>query len=56
MEESESRGRNEGIQIGADNKARDMAIKLLRRNYPVNDIVEDTGLSYDVIMSLKSQG
>ena len=38
-----------------DNKAREIARKLIKRNRPTDEIVEDTGLSLDEVEKLRQQ-
>ncbi|MCL2017052.1 MAG: hypothetical protein FWG68_12485 [Defluviitaleaceae bacterium] len=52
FKEGFKRGFKEGFEEGMATKAREVAKKLLARNYPIEEIVEDTGLSHDEINQL----
>ena len=52
---AEDRGERRGIEIGKRNKSIEFARRLLRRNRPVDEIAEDTGLSIEEIESLKNE-
>ncbi|MCL1994659.1 MAG: hypothetical protein FWG63_00465, partial [Defluviitaleaceae bacterium] len=56
MEKGIERGREEGMEQGLKTKAVTIAKKLLGRNYPIADIVEDTGLTYAEINQLIAEG
>jgi len=47
-------GRTEGRTEGETSKAYDIAKKMLKRNRPINEIIEDTGLSLDEINELRN--
>jgi len=49
LEEAEEKGMRKGKAEGK----RDIALKMLKRNRPVDEIIEDTGLSTGEIQSLK---
>ncbi len=53
IEEGRAEGRAEGIDLGATNKARDIAKKMLASNMPIEMIAEITGLSQSEILSIK---
>ena len=44
-----------GIKIGERSKSLDIARRMLRRNRPVAEIVEDTGLSAEDVEGLKAE-
>jgi len=48
-------GRNEGLVEGEVAKSVKIAKKLLLRNRPTDEIVEDTGLTYEEVESLRSK-
>ena len=45
-------GREEGLQEGSLKRAREDALRMLRKGYPVDDIVEITGLSRKEVEAL----
>ncbi len=45
-------GREEGLQEGSLKRAREDALRMLRKGYPVDDIVEITELSRDEVEAL----
>ena len=47
-------GKIEGKKEGEYNKAIEFARKLLKRNRPIEEIIEDTGLTHEEIESLKT--
>ena len=49
----EERGIEKGIEKGEKKKSKKIALKLLARNYPLDDIADLTGLSIDEIKKLK---
>ena len=52
---AEKRGREEGIQQGAQQKAIETATNMLRKEYPVSEISEMTGLPQEQILELKKK-
>ena len=52
--EGRQEGRREGRQEGRREEKIAFAQKLLKRNRPIDEIVEDTGLSYEEVLSLSS--
>ena len=48
-------GREEGIAIGAQQKAVEAAENMMKKNYPIDDICEITGLSLDQVLELKEK-
>lgn len=46
--------KNQGIKEGAKGKSQEIALRMLKRNRPIDEIVEDTGLTVDEIRALKS--
>ena len=52
---AEKRGREEGLQQGAQQKALETATNMLRKKYPVTEISEMTGLSQEQILELQMQ-
>jgi len=53
--EAHNDGKEEGLKEGQLNKAKDMAIKMLRRNEPMDKIIEYTDLSEKEIEALSNQ-
>jgi predicted transposase/invertase (TIGR01784 family) len=51
-EEGRMEGRVEGRTEGSEEKARAIAKNMLKRNRPIDEIVEDTGLTREEILSL----
>ena len=51
---AERKGKMEGIAEGEMSKAFFIATNMLRRNRPINEIIEDTGLSYDEVKGIKA--
>ena len=47
-------GHAEGLSEGERNKAREVALKMLAKNKPLEEIVEFTGLTESEIYSLKA--
>ena len=43
-----------GIQRGKAEEKIEIARKLIRRNRPIDEIVEDTGLTYDAVENLRN--
>ena len=52
---AEDRGRREGERRGAQNRSIEIARRMLHRNRPVEEIVEDTGLTVEEVESLKNE-
>jgi predicted transposase/invertase (TIGR01784 family) len=52
LQEGVQKGLQEGVQKGGQNKAREVAKRMKNRGRPLNEIVEDTGLSLDEIKRL----
>ena len=50
---AEDRGVRRGIEIGKHNVSIEVARKLLRRDWPINDIAEVTDLRIEEVESLK---
>ena len=50
-----AKGRKEGLAEGAQQKAVETATKMLAKKYPIDDIVEMTGLPLDEVLALKEQ-
>ena len=50
---AEQKGIQQGIQKGAAERNIEIARKLLKRNRPIDEIVEDTGLTREEIENLK---
>ena len=48
-------GREEGIAIGAQQKAVEAAENMMKKNYPVDDICEITGLSLEQVLEIKEK-
>ena len=44
-----------GIEIGAQQKAVEAAENMMKKNYPVDDICEITGLSLEQVLELKEK-
>ena len=49
-----SEGKTEGLSEGEHNKAREVALKMLEKNLPLEEIVEFTGLMESEIHALKA--
>ena len=49
LEEAEE----QGIKKGAEDRSKEIALKMLKRNRPLDEIVEDTGLSMEEIKPFK---
>ena len=47
------KGIKKGIEKGIEKGRREIALKMLKRNRPIKEITEDTGLSIEEINSLK---
>jgi len=47
-------GRQEGVHIGEDKKAHDVAMKLLKRGDSVADVVEISGLTKAEVIKIKA--
>jgi predicted transposase YdaD len=54
-EEGEQRGREEGEQRGREEERRSLALKLIRRGIPLEEIAEDTELSLEELQHLQTQ-
>ena len=52
---AEDRGRAEGRVEGARNSRVEIARRMLRRNRPVEEIAEDTGLTAEEVKALKNE-
>ncbi len=52
---AEKRGREEGLQQGAQKKAIETANNMLKKKYSVSDISEITGLSLESVIELQKQ-
>ena len=50
---AEDKGMEIGISIGEKNRSIAIARKLLKRNRPIDEIMEDTGLIYEEIENLR---
>ena len=50
--EGQNEGREQGLQEGSLKRARETALRMLRKGYPVDDIVEITELSRDEVEAL----
>ena len=48
-------GKEEGEQLGAQKKAIETAIKMIRKNYPTADITDLTDLPIEKVLELKEQ-
>ncbi len=44
-----------GIEIGAQQKAVETAENMMKKNYPVDDICEITGLSLEQVLEIKEK-
>ena len=55
LEEGEEKGRQEGLQAGKEEKARQIALKMLSAGVPISEIARFTDLSPDVIEELQRQ-
>ncbi len=44
-----------GIEIGAQQKAVEAAKNMMKKNYPVDDICEITGLSLEQVLEIKEK-
>ena len=44
-----------GIEIGAQQKAVEAAENMMKKNYPVDDICEITGLSLEQVLEIKEK-
>ena len=53
LHHAEQQGIQQGIQKGVDERSIEIARKLLKRNRPIDEIVEDTGLTREEIENLK---
>ena len=53
LEEGLERGLERGLEQGREEERIEFAKKLLRRNRPVEEIMEDTGLMREAIENLK---
>ncbi|MDR1328200.1 MAG: hypothetical protein LBK23_01185 [Oscillospiraceae bacterium] len=47
-------GIKQGIKQGEKANSQEIALRMLKRNRPIDEIVEDTGLTVDEIRALKS--
>jgi predicted transposase/invertase (TIGR01784 family) len=54
-EEGEEKGLQKGLQEGKDEKARQIALKMLSAGFPVPEIAQFTDLSPDAINQLQRQ-
>lgn len=54
-QEAKEEGIEEGIERGIEQGKMDVALNLLRRNFPVEEIAEITGLSIEQIQTLQAQ-
>lgn len=54
LRSAEQRGVQQGIKQGVKQGVTDVALKLLKRNRPIDEIMEDTGLTYSEIEELRS--
>ena len=48
-------GKEEGLREGAQQKAEETAIKMLKKKYPINEIVEMTNLTKEKVLELQKQ-
>ena len=48
-------GREEGIEIGAQQKAEETAENMMKKNYPVDDICKITGFSLEQVLKIKDR-
>ena len=55
LEEVKEEGREEGREEGIAENARDVACRLLAKNYPVQEIAEVTVLPLEEVEKLKAQ-
>ena len=46
-------GKEIGISVGEKNRSIEIAEKLLKRNRPIDEIMEDTGLSYEELVRIQ---
>ena len=53
--EGRAEGRTEGVEIGENNKAVTIALKMLRKGVSVEDICDFTGLSQQQVEKLKTE-
>ena len=44
-----------GIEIGAQQKAVEAAENMMKKNYPIDDICEITGLSLEQVLEIKEK-
>jgi len=56
VDKGKAEGRVEGRAEGEIKKSKEIALKMLKRNRPIDEIIEDTGLSMTEIQSLKNFG
>ena len=49
---AEDRGEQRGLQIGEQRKAFAIAMNMLKRNRPIDEIIEDTGLTREEVENL----
>ena len=54
MEKGIEKGKAEGRAEGETKKAQEIALRMLKRGIPVEEIIEDTGLSKEEIVALKT--
>jgi predicted transposase YdaD len=54
LEETLTQGRGEGLKEGREETQTAIAIRLMRRNMPLNEISQDTGLSIETLEALRS--
>ncbi len=48
-------GKEEGEQLGAQKKAIETAIKMIRKNYPTSDITDLTDLPLEKVLELQKE-
>jgi len=53
LKKGRQEGRQEGLQKGRQEEKNQIALKMLKRGRPINEIVEDTGLSVEEIKNLQ---
>ncbi len=53
MKEGFEKGIEEGIEKGIEEAKKEDALKMLKKGYPIQDIIEITGLSESIILKLK---
>ena len=55
LEEGEEKGLQKGLQAGKEEKARQIALKMLSAGFPISEIAQFTDLSPDAIEELQSR-